>query len=354
MRQLLSLSLVPLVLLLALERGRGLVPGSSAPSRRQRRHRQGLKWHASSCLSPSRPTSLSERCLASRHDFLSDVVAEEERSGLQRPSVTLKVALDANGAVDEHADTESKRFTCGASLDLVHRLRADADAVAVGIGTVLRDDPSLTVRRVPLASRPSLLKSDGSGDTSPRQPLRVIFDSQLRIPKTATVLADEHATQIFCLEEYVQLHAQNGQIDVLMSPLRHPPSASTLSAGYEGSLKHAHGLPSDSSGLGGLRDALAFLRRERGVRHLMLEGGPTLVKTFLKAKCVDRAIVITAPEVSFSEPVFSGGLEDDETLTAAGLQPLNEAPGFALGQDYIRCWSRQGLPWPGVSCTDWP
>ena len=72
------------------------------------------------------------------HDFLSDVENGDGGAvGADRPCVTLKIALDANGAVDELADQESKRFTCGASLDLVHRLRAASDAVAVGVGTVL-------------------------------------------------------------------------------------------------------------------------------------------------------------------------------------------------------------------------
>ena len=66
--------------------------------------------------------------------------------------VTLKIALDRNGAVDDLGD-KAERFTSPASLDAVHRLRRHCDAVLVGASTVIRDDPSLTVRRVPLAPR---------------------------------------------------------------------------------------------------------------------------------------------------------------------------------------------------------
>ena len=75
--------------------------------------------------------------------------------------VTLKIALDRNGAVDDLGD-KAERFTSPASLDAVHRLRRHCDAVLVGASTVARDDPSLTVRRVPLAPRTA-------------QPLRVVL-----------------------------------------------------------------------------------------------------------------------------------------------------------------------------------
>ena len=75
--------------------------------------------------------------------------------------VTLKIAMDRNGAVDDLGD-KAERFTSPASLDAVHRLRRHCDAVLVGASTVARDDPSLTVRRVPLAPRTA-------------QPLRVVL-----------------------------------------------------------------------------------------------------------------------------------------------------------------------------------
>src|SRR4051794_3983927 len=87
----------------------------------------------------------------------------------QRPFVTLKAGMTLDGQIATEAG-DSKWITSRASRQDVHRLRAQADAVLVGIGTVLKDDPSLTARRPP-----SLRK------LAAKQPLRVVVDSRLRI-----------------------------------------------------------------------------------------------------------------------------------------------------------------------------
>lgn len=93
--------------------------------------------------------------------------------------ITLKLAVDSFGAVDDLSG-KSGRFTSPTSLDAVHRLRRHCDAVLVGVGTVIRDDPSLTVRRVPCD----------------KQPLRVVVDPNGRIPPRATLLTDGLPTVI--------------------------------------------------------------------------------------------------------------------------------------------------------------
>ena len=95
----------------------------------------------------------------------------------RRPIVTVKLAVDANGSVDDRSE-EAQRFTSEACLDEVHRLRKDCDAILVGAETVERDNPSLTVRRV----------------KSERQPLRVILDPHERTKPNATVYSDGHET----------------------------------------------------------------------------------------------------------------------------------------------------------------
>jgi diaminohydroxyphosphoribosylaminopyrimidine deaminase/5-amino-6-(5-phosphoribosylamino)uracil reductase len=91
----------------------------------------------------------------------------------RRPLVTVKLAVDTNGSVDDRSD-EAKRFTSEECLDKVHELRRECDAILVGVNTVIRDNPSLTIRRV---------KSD-------RQPLRIVIDPNQRIPKPAKLLND--------------------------------------------------------------------------------------------------------------------------------------------------------------------
>jgi riboflavin-specific deaminase-like protein len=222
--------------------------------------------------------------------------------------VTLKLALDNNGAVDD-TGSDSVRFTGPASLDLVHRLRAVSDAVAVGIGTVLRDDPSLTVRRIPW-TRP--------------HPLRVVFDSSLRTPSTSALFTDKHDTLVFC---------------------RNDPARVT--DGSFGPNKGVHALA--TVGDEGLCEAMLFLARDRGVRHLMVEGGASLARSFLAAGIVDRAILIRAPVVFEKCPVPSG--IDDSTLVSAGLSPLDH---YELGDDVVSCWIRRGENWPSSHVPDWP
>src|SRR5690606_12664132 len=101
-------------------------------------------------------------------------LADMDDSG--RPSVTLCYAQTLDGRLATR--TGSSRWTSGAeSLRLTPQLRADHDAIMVGVGTVLADDPRLTVRLVP-----------------GRDPLRVVVDSRLRTPLGAAVLRDGAAS----------------------------------------------------------------------------------------------------------------------------------------------------------------
>ena len=97
----------------------------------------------------------------------------------RHPLVTVKMAVDAHGSVDDRS-LEAQRFTSEGCLDHVHALRKECDAVLVGVETVVRDNPQLTVRRV----------------ETERQPLRVIIDPNQRIPDDALLLNDEHQTLV--------------------------------------------------------------------------------------------------------------------------------------------------------------
>jgi diaminohydroxyphosphoribosylaminopyrimidine deaminase/5-amino-6-(5-phosphoribosylamino)uracil reductase len=147
-----------------------------------------------------------------------------------RPHVVWKAAATLDGRVAA-ADGSSRWITGGPAREAVHRLRATCDAVVVGSGTALADDPQLTVRR-----------PDGS--TAERQPLRVVVDRRGRVPATARV---------------------------------HDDAASTLvsSAATAGEL-------------------LAELY-DRDVRRLLLEGGPTLAAAFLRDGLVDEVVLHLAP-----------------------------------------------------------
>jgi diaminohydroxyphosphoribosylaminopyrimidine deaminase/5-amino-6-(5-phosphoribosylamino)uracil reductase len=149
-----------------------------------------------------------------------------------RPHVVWKVATTLDGRVAA-ADGTSRWITGPEARAEVHRLRAGCDAVLVGSGTALADDPQLTVR-------------DAEGRNAERQPLRVVLDRRGRVPATARVHDDAARTLV--------------------------SSAATPAA------------------------LLAELYA-RDVRRVLLEGGPTLSAAFLAAGLVDEAVVHIAPQL---------------------------------------------------------
>jgi diaminohydroxyphosphoribosylaminopyrimidine deaminase / 5-amino-6-(5-phosphoribosylamino)uracil reductase len=139
----------------------------------------------------------------------------------------------------------------------LHRLRAMVDAVVVGIGTVLVDDPQLTVRRV-----------------AGPNPARVVVDPRGRLPATARVLAADGVDRLVVTEEGVHLDLPAG-VEAVMLPAhsRHIAPASILAA-------------------------LAA----RGFRRIMIEGGAHTISRFLAAQCFDRLHVMIAPLILGAGP----------------------------------------------------
>ena len=129
-------------------------------------------------------TVLQEANVATRTGLLAEEAAKQMDGFLhwcahRKPIVTLKIAVDAQGSVDDRAE-QAQRFTSEACLDEVHKLRKNCDAILVGVETVIRDDPSLTIRRV----------------ESERQPLRVVIDPNSRIPENCKLLNDGYETMV--------------------------------------------------------------------------------------------------------------------------------------------------------------
>ncbi|RME25712.1 MAG: RibD family protein, partial [Candidatus Zixiibacteriota bacterium] len=138
-----------------------------------------------------------------------------------------------------------------------HQLRAEADAVVVGAGTVRLDNPALTVRHVP-----------------GRNPYRVIITASGKLPSTAKLWRDRFRKQT------IVVTTRRGREQLARMPLQEAVEIWTVAQ--------------DRSGRVNLS---SFLRKaaEFGFRSLLIEGGPTLTTAFMKKGFVDKCAVFTAP-----------------------------------------------------------
>lgn len=182
-----------------------------------------------------------------------------------RPFVTLTYAQALDGSLARPGQTTT--LSGPEALHLTHQLRASHDAILIGIGTVLIDDPKLTVRLV-----------DGP------HPQPIVLDSRLRIPLTASLLNQ----------------AQRSPWLAVTDP--EPGRAAEVEAAGARVLR----LPSDNAGriaLPALLDTLTQL----GIKRLMVEGGAQVIQSFLEQRLANHLVITLAPR-------FLGGLPAVQTL----------------------------------------
>jgi diaminohydroxyphosphoribosylaminopyrimidine deaminase/5-amino-6-(5-phosphoribosylamino)uracil reductase len=166
------------------------------------------------------------------------------------PWTTLKLAVSIETAIANERGTTSW-LTGPESKAEVHRLRAGSDAVAVGVGTILADDPQLTVRDAPAPRKP---------------PARVVFDRTLRTPRQSNVVLTARETPTII----VTPDLASPKADALREAGVHLIAASDLREGFRR-----------------LRGA--------GIRALMVEGGATIAGAVLAEKLAHRLIIFQAP-----------------------------------------------------------
>ncbi|UCC74466.1 MAG: bifunctional diaminohydroxyphosphoribosylaminopyrimidine deaminase/5-amino-6-(5-phosphoribosylamino)uracil reductase RibD [Gemmatimonadota bacterium] len=191
----------------------------------------------------------------------------------RRPFLALKYAMSLDARLAE-APGASTQLTAGEAIVEAHRLRAGHEAVMVGIGTVLADDPLLTVREWDVPRVP---------------PVRVVLDSGLRLPAVSrlAITAKEVPVWVFAAEdapaERMQRLAAAG-IEVVPAPRL--PTSEGLDLG-----------------------AVLALLWKRGVRSILCEGGGKLGSALLAAGLVDRVYGFVAPVILGEPgvPAFQGG-----------------------------------------------
>jgi diaminohydroxyphosphoribosylaminopyrimidine deaminase/5-amino-6-(5-phosphoribosylamino)uracil reductase len=220
---------------------------------------------------------------------LNEVYLHYTRTGL--PFITIKYAQSLDGRIAT-SQGDSRWISSEASRRFAHRLRAQHDAVMVGIGTVLADDPQLTVR---------LVKG--------RNPLRIVLDSRLRIPLNAQVLQGEAQTLITTTDAH---------------------DAKKVEA-IQGQGKEVLVVQRDSDGRADVQSLMKILAK-RGISSILVEGGAEVITSLLRGGLVKRMVVITAPLI------LGKGREGIDDLGIADLEKAIRSSSHKVsrvGEDVI-------------------
>jgi len=201
-----------------------------------------------------------------------------------RPWVVSKWAMSLDGSIAPRRGVGGAISGRKAQL-ITHELRGRVDAIAVGIGTVLADDPQLTCRLV------------GGPPDGREQPMRVVFDSELETPVTSRMLRD----------------ARTGPVVIVAGEGAEPARHDLLeAAGCEVWKMAANG---------NALDLAAVLRalRTRGIKRMLVEGGSRIHGSFLQAGLVDQVTAFVAPRIL-------GGSDAVPAVRDSGFDDIETAP----------------------------
>jgi diaminohydroxyphosphoribosylaminopyrimidine deaminase / 5-amino-6-(5-phosphoribosylamino)uracil reductase len=217
-----------------------------------------------------------------------------------RPAVTLKLAVGADGRMPK-GDGEPVWITGPAARAHGHLLRAMNDAILVGRGTIIADNPTLTCRLPGMSCR---------------SPVRVVLDRRLRTPPEAKLFEDT-MVPVWLLCAAGETHAHAETLD------NHGAEIVTV--------------PVDDHGLIDVQDALETLAH-RGITRVLIEGGPSVARAFLDADLVDEAVIYQG-----AQPVGEDGLtpfsgDGLDRLTASGHFTFITSRSF--GPDRMTWWRR--------------
>jgi diaminohydroxyphosphoribosylaminopyrimidine deaminase/5-amino-6-(5-phosphoribosylamino)uracil reductase len=224
-----------------------------------------------------------------------------------RPHVILKLAVSADDKIGA-AGGKSVAISGEAARTRVHLLRAQSDAILVGIGTVRSDDPLLTCRLPGMAAR---------------SPVRVVLDRALRIPGTSRLVHSARETPLW----------------VVASELAEAPAAAKLGAAGAQVLRIAPtaGAELELKGLD-LKVVLHALSA-KGITRLMVEGGSRVASSFVAADLVDEVWLLRGPQT-----IGAGGVA---ALDALPLSEITQSPRLklraseTLGSDTLSIYERR-------------
>ena len=219
----------------------------------------------------------------------------------RRPHVILKLAVSADEKIGA-AGRKPVAITGDAARTRVHLLRAQCDAILVGIGTVLADDPELTCRLPGMEAR---------------SPVRVVLDRALRMPGDSRLVQSARATPLW----------------VMASELAEAPAAAKLGAAGTVVIRMP---PDAASGLD--LHAVLHTLADKGMTRLMVEGGSRVAASFVAADLVDEVWLLRAP--------LAIGADGINALDALPLTQITQSPVFrvraseTLDQDTLTIYER--------------
>lgn len=211
------------------------------------------------------------------------IEAFTKHSRTRLPFVTAKYAMSLDGKIAARSG-DSKWISGEASREFAHLLRAQSDAIMVGINTVLADDPQLTAR-------------DVRGKANERQPLRVVLDSHARMPRDAQMLSAPGET--------------------LVVTGRKLTSTERIEGGSTASPRTEHIKMTSVDGRVNLVELLTMLG-ERDITSVLVEGGGTTIGALFDLNLVDKV-------VAFVAPVIIGGDEAISPVGGIGISGMEEA-----------------------------
>ena len=203
-----------------------------------------------------------------------------------RPHVILKLAVSSDDKIGA-AGRKPVAISGEAAKARVHLLRAQCDAILVGIGTVRADDPLLTCRLPGMAAR---------------SPVRVVLDRSLRIPGSSRLVHSARETPLW----------------VMTSNLAEAPAAMKLGAAGAKVIRVATATPPPGLDLPAVLRALA----EKGITRLLVEGGARVASSFVAAGFVDEVWLLRG-----AEPVGADGVA---ALGALPLTAITQSPNFRV------------------------
>jgi diaminohydroxyphosphoribosylaminopyrimidine deaminase/5-amino-6-(5-phosphoribosylamino)uracil reductase len=203
----------------------------------------------------------------------------------KRPHVILKLAVSPDGKIGAEGG-RPLAITGEAVRDRVHLLRARSDAILVGIGTVLADDPQLNCRLPGMAAR---------------SPVRVVLDRSLRIPASSRLVRSARETPLW----------------VIASELAEAAAATRLGAAGAQIMRMP---PNGAAGLD--LPAVLHALAEKGITRLMVEGGSHVAASFVAADLVDEIWLFRG-----AEEVGPGGVD---ALDALPLSKITQSPAYKV------------------------